>query len=135
MVSRMNKKGAGASGSGPSRLRSQEERGEAGPRGGEEPQPRQAGRSVVVSALAVLSDVEAFGLDFRADPQADRVLGDEERNGRTDRCPGHRETCGVELRRKLAADRVVGIAGAAEAGSVSEGHTDRADDPGDAVDP
>ena len=59
----MNKKGAGASGSGPSRLRSQEERGEAGPRGGEEPQPRQAGRSVVVSALAVLSDVEAFGLD------------------------------------------------------------------------
>src|SRR5690606_34150813 len=118
MVSRINKKGAGASGSGPSRLRSQEERGEAGPRGGEEPQPRQAGRSVVVSALAVLSDVEAFGFHLRRDPQADGVLGNQERDGRADRRPGYREGGRVELRRKLPADRVVGVAGAAEARSI-----------------
>ena len=61
------------------RLRSQEERREAEPGKGGDPVPPSL-RSVIVGPLAVLVDVEALGLDFRARTKPDRVLEQQEQH-------------------------------------------------------
>ena len=79
------KKRAGATGSGPFSLRSQEERGLAEP-GGERRclGPAKLGNSVIIGTFAVFREVKAFALGFLGGTQAKDLVDPEEQDRRAD---------------------------------------------------
>src|SRR5690606_3759790 len=89
---------------------------------------------VVVSALAVLADVQAFAFHLFGDTQTVEGLGDVEGDGRTDCCPNHGKHGCVNLHTKLSANRVVCTSRTAKGCRVGESHTDRTDDASNTVD-
>src|SRR3546814_15026203 len=85
-------------------------------------------------ALARFAEVGAFACDLFADPTAGHRPGDGEGDGRADRRPGDGDGDRLDLNPKLAAERIVGAAGAAERRPHSDGGQHRSAQAADAVD-
>src|SRR3546814_18574015 len=82
----------------------------------------------------MFAEVEAFAFDLFADPPAGHRPGDGEGDGRADRRPGDGDGDRLDLNPKLAAERIVGAAGAPERRPPSDGGHQRSGQAADAVD-
>src|SRR3546814_12786840 len=75
--------------------------------------------SIIIGALAMLAEVEAFALDLCRDAPAGDRLGDREGDGRADPPPGDRDAARLALKPAMLAQRIACPAGPARRGQHS----------------